>query len=502
MVLRPNEGLITLGTGHSLMMGHKPVKLPDNELAERFLKNSKIIDTVGQFGFWGGDIDYNTFYPGIGKEDFVPQDDDFINPVFRLLSACIVSKYYPTDFSIGDVLKNSIPLIVGQTVNCDHETNIGNAIGAVASAVWQESYTDEKTGLFIPAGINGTLKIDAKSNPRLTRGILMEPPSVHSNSVTVRFTWERSHPEMEDREFWDKIGTFDKDGNLIKRNVTEIIGYYETSLVSHGADPYARKIDDKTGGIIDPVGSSRAYSYNDSIKSNSFYFQDFKKLGIPEDKHEKVGVDSLNNTFIYYHEKDFETESNSKNPIIKDNMELEQFLQLIFGNPEDNTQGILNLSEGSTASLQSVVDSVNKLKQENAQLKIDLENAGKGESEQLTQLKEEVRLSKPKVELADTVLDGLRTEATDNYNKLFDSPDETILNLLKTSDYKTVSSLNNSYKAKLEEKFPMSCKECGSHDVSRASASSFNEDNAPRVGVPSTEDVMNNIRRDAYYKRK
>ena len=33
-------------------------------------------------------------------------------------------------------------MLLGQTVNCDHETNIGNAIGAVSQVIWQDEYKD------------------------------------------------------------------------------------------------------------------------------------------------------------------------------------------------------------------------------------------------------------------------------------------------------------------------------------------------------------------------
>ena len=160
--------------------------------------------------------------------------------MFRLLSETIVSKNWnPTDFGQNGVLKASMKMSLGQTVNCDHETNIGNAIGAVSQVMWQESYKD---GSFtIPAGIDGILKIDGKANPRIARGILMEPPSIHSNSVTVQFKWDKSHPQMEDNEFYQKLGTYDSKGVMVRRMVTEIVRYLETSLVSHGADSFAQK---------------------------------------------------------------------------------------------------------------------------------------------------------------------------------------------------------------------------------------------------------------------
>lgn len=187
---------MVIGAGHTIMLGNVPdpvmgdkghlLKLSDNILAWRGTTR----ESVETYGFWGSDIDYNTYYPDLKLEDLKPKDGEFINPMFRLLSATIVSKNYnPTDFSRPGVLKASMPLLLGQTVNCDHSTDIGNAIGAVSKVTWQEAYKAEN-GFMIPAGINGVLKIDGKANPRIARGILMDPPSIHSNSVTVQFKWE------------------------------------------------------------------------------------------------------------------------------------------------------------------------------------------------------------------------------------------------------------------------------------------------------------------------
>jgi hypothetical protein len=227
---------MVVGQGHSILVGNLPEPVDAQEFNEKFYEWHKPTqESIQQLGLFGGNINYHTYYPELKEEDLKPKEEEFIEPVFRLLSATIVSKnWMPTDFGQGDVLKRSIKLMLGQTVNCDHETDIGNAIGAVSKVMWQEAYKDGN--IYVPAGMNGVLKIDGKANPRIARGILMEPPSIHSNSVTVQFAWDKSHPEMDDNEFWDKIGTYDSKGNMVRRIVTNIVRYLETSLVSHGAD--------------------------------------------------------------------------------------------------------------------------------------------------------------------------------------------------------------------------------------------------------------------------
>lgn len=313
---------MVIGQGHTIMAGYIPEAVGAQTFSENYYKwKNPTPDTIAQFGFWGGDIDYNTYYPNLDKSELTPKDEEFIEPMFRLLSETIVSKNWnPTDFGQNGVLKASMKMLLGQTVNCDHETNIGNAIGAVSQVMWQESYKD---GSFtIPAGINGILKIDGKANPRIARGILMEPPSIHSNSVTVQFKWDKSHPQMEDNEFYQKLGTYDSKGVMVRRIVTEIVRYLETSLVSHGADSFAQKIG-SDGKIINPTFAKRTWAsyeeYRDD-KSKQYFFTDYKSdLTSYQEKNDTQG--SFN---------DNDANDNHSN---KDNMneELLKFLESLLG---------------------------------------------------------------------------------------------------------------------------------------------------------------------------
>lgn len=57
---------------------------------------------------------------------------------------------------------------------------------------------------------------------------------------------------MEDGEFYQKLGTYDSKGEMVRRIVTEVVRYLETSLVSHGADSFAQKIG-SDGKIVNPT---------------------------------------------------------------------------------------------------------------------------------------------------------------------------------------------------------------------------------------------------------
>lgn len=487
------EDILTLGAGHSIMAGHCPKNIGLQNFSNDFFKATKAKDTMESFGLFGSDLNYNTYYPDVTKEDLSPKEEEFIEPIFRMLSECIVAKNWsPTDFSKPGVLKASMPLLVGQTVNCDHQTDIGNAIGSVKEVTWQEAYTEVKDGkrILIPAGINASLKIDAKANPRIARGILMDPPSVHSNSVTVRFTWEKSHPELSDEAFWNKLGGYDEKGQMIRKIVTKIIGYYETSLVSHGADPYAQKIGDD-GRIINPVhADNSSKSFSDKPKRNNYVFNDFKDI---------LKEEVLHNTMVFNNENNNGPQgtTNIKNNNVM-NEELKAFLQSLFGT------GLLTLSEGSEPTQEIVVSALKELISSKTSLTTSLSNITTERDNLLSEvktLKDSIEGNKNLVTIGTQHLSDVRKEVTENYKKLMgeDKIDEGMITLIASADITTLTSLGSSYKTQLEDKFPLSCSDCGSSNVNRSSSVSGSGKDDDTQGnkkeVLSNSDVINRLRK-------
>lgn len=468
---------MVIGQGHTIMAGYIPEAVGAKAFSENYYKwKNPTPDSIAQFGFWGGDIDYNTYYPNLDKSELTPKDEEFIEPMFRLLSETIVSKNWnPTDFGQNGVLKASMKMLLGQTVNCDHETNIGNAIGAVSQVMWQESYKD---GSFtIPAGINGILKIDGKANPRIARGILMEPPSIHSNSVTVQFKWDKSHPQMEDNEFYRKLGTYDSKGVMVRRIVTEIVRYLETSLVSHGADSFAQKIG-SDGKIINPTFAKRTWAsyeeYRDD-KSKQYFFTDYKSdLSSFQENDTR---DSFNDNDA----KDNHSNENNMN-------EFEKFLESLFG---DN---MLTLEEGKEMNQETVVACIQNLVSSRNTLQTSVDNLTTEKTsltEQISNLNAEVANLKEMATVGKNHIASLRENAVETYKKLMgENADETIVTMLnaETTGITTLVSLTKDYQARLEEKFPLTCSKCGSKDVNRAS--SIAEDDTE--GKTGTEDTTQN----------
>ena len=482
-----------IGSGHTIMAGFLPTGVEPQTFSENFYRwNHVSKESVEKLGLFGSDIDYNTYYPNLTKEDLTPNADEFIEPVFRLLSATIVSKNWnPTDFSQPGVLKASMRMLLGQTVNCDHSTDIGNAIGSVSQVMWQEGYKDGN--FMIPAGINGVLKIDGKANPRIARGILMDPPSIHSNSVTVQFKWDKSHPGMDDRDFWDKLGTYDEKGNMIRKVVTEVVRYLETSLVSHGADSFAQKIGED-GKIINPEFAKRTWTsfaeYQEDTKK-AYYFTDFKE---DINSYQENNDTPPNNI-------------NTNNPLNNNtmNQELKEFLEKLFG---DN---LLSLAEGQEVSTELALSAVQSLVNSKKTLEASITNLTTEKnqlSEQITQKDAEIANLTAMATVGKNHIASLREEVVGNYKKLKgDKVDETIVTMLnaETTGLQTLISLNKDYKAQLEEKFPLTCSKCGSHDVTRSSSvveDPKKDDTTSNSEVPSTNDVIGSLYRQKMYNNK
>lgn len=466
-----------LSGGHSVMANHLPGTIPLQSFSENYFKSTKV-DTE-KYGLFGANTDYNTYYPNVTKEDLNPKDSEFIEPVFRLLSNCIVAKdYNPTEFP-EEVLKASMNLLVGQTVNCDHETEIGNAIGSVKSVSWQDSYKADN-GVVIPGGINGVLKIDAKANPRIARGILMDPPSIHSNSVTVMFEWEKSH-NMSDAEFREKFNTKLDDGSLVRRIAKKIIAYRETSLVSHGADPFAQII--ANGKINNPdYAGARYYSYADvqpmdldTLKTKISYY-DFKGL------HQ---VDTMHNTSKFINE-------GNQNPQNNNNMnEVEKFLEQLFG------QDMLSLAEGSTPTVELALSQIKYVISENQSLS-EAKTKAEGEvtslKEEVDSLKETIKLNEKMVSLGEAHLKDVREATIASYKKTVDEDkvDANILSLLEadTTNVETLLSLKATYDAQVEEKFPLHCADCGSKNVNRASSMANTDTEGSQAGKDTGYNIV------------
>ena len=173
-----------------------------------------------------------------GQSRFKPNPEDYVYANFRALSAVRIPRR-GINFSKPGVLKAAMPMLLRQTVYRDHRVAVDNWAGVVVDALWDS--TGGPAGENGPPGINVRLKIDGVQAPAVARGLLSDPPTLHSVSVGVEFEWEKSHPKMSDRDFWYNFGD-EIDGKVVELIVTKITKFNEISVVWQGADPNAKRL--------------------------------------------------------------------------------------------------------------------------------------------------------------------------------------------------------------------------------------------------------------------
>lgn len=381
---------------------------------------------------------------------YKPQDSDYIRVPFRLLSATIVGggSWKATDFSNEAVLRASISKLIGKPAYTDHDCDeVENVIGVVETARWSPATAD------VPAGIEGVYKINAVKHPDLAMSLLANPPEIQSSSVTVDFEWEPSHAFKDtsgnEDEFWFEwnLGNIAPDGKMVCRVVTNIVDYYESSLVTMGADPYA-KILAEDGS---PINIDRSAVVS-AMKAK-------------EDEKDKFV------SFIKGQEKKyFHQESYSKNPFestIQNSIEMS--LKAIFARQ-------LNVTEDKVTDemvTQFVADQNTKLTNANTQVS-NLTKEKETLSTEVVALKNDkqnaenaLALAKPKIEYYDTVIEANRKECQRLYGVFAkENKDETIVDLIKKANDKELESYIKMYGGKMVSEFGATCKTCGSKEVS------------------------------------
>jgi hypothetical protein len=453
----------TFSLGHSLISNKMPkgVALDKLDEIEKEINREMDLESLGLFNT--SSPDFNKFYPNLSPEDLVPQDKDFAYPLFRALSKVIVNKYGPIDFSKPGVLEASTKKLSGQSVYTNHEVITGNEVGSISEVFFEQE--KKINGVTIPAGINVRLKLDGKANPKLVRGIMMDPPSVHSVSVTVMFVWEKSH-DMTDEEFYTRLGTYSDKGELVRRVVKEVFSYDEISLVPHGADPFAQKINEKTGNITNPEYADNRYSFSEEDFKEMAHHFDWKCGNV-----EELSL-SVNKTIPNDNNKE-----SFNNKLTTMNEEYLKFLrnQLKLSDDTPEAQVMEKLKAGLPDLLASS-DKVGTLESELTEAKDDLKKLqekypegtivlGETEKEQLN----EYKTVKP---IADAALEATRSEALKLYHLSCggaDKADTAMTELIAKANFETITALQKQYRNQVEKEFTATCKDCNSTNISRMS---------------------------------
>ena len=417
----------TFGGSKSLIIGNTPENLTAEQIQVALAGHATAVQTKASLGLFNtGAPNYNTYYPDIDVADVKDvKESDFIYPVFRALTKTIVSKFMPIDFSEGNVLKDSLALLEGQALFPNHEQVVGQELGAVLETVWQEATS--KNGIKIPAGINAKMKLDVKTNPKIARGILMDPPSIHSTSVTVTYKWEKSHTELSDTEFWQKLGSYDANGELVRAIVREIRQYGELSLVPHGADRFAQKIG-ADGKIINPEYAQARKQFSVEEQSpKAFHFLDYSLFGAEGyTGYEEVSLSAEEAT------PNDDNENSNNNSDIMNREELIQQLGLSDdATDEQITQAI--------ADLQAAAD--------NSENNND-DDAGQEGSTSADSSDSDDADSDDNTSEFDQILNSERDEAVNAYQlAMGDDADPQMIEAIRLSTYKQAKTFQKQFKA-------------------------------------------------------
>lgn len=336
---------------------------------------------------------------------------------FRMLSKAFISDYN-LDFSNGDVLKQALGLFTTK-IFLDHDTKVENSIGVTMNPRWTNSKGLE--------GIDSTYRIFKEFGAGIIGRLKTEPPILDSTSVGVRFTFVKSHPDLEDF-YWhlgEKI-----DGQVVRLIITKILSVPEASIVYSGADPNAKRLE--MAGFSRPqdaIGIKEGEAFASRLRLN----------------HIDENVSSPG-----------ETEENKKE---EKNMKLKAKLFAALGLTLDSLglelQGEhVELSEDKASvvlekmgeKLSALEASVNQYAALTDQEKFP---AGFDHKENVAKLKS--LLDEPK-----KILDGYKKEALAAYRLFMNGKDnQAIVSMIENANLEQVQAFADQYGAKLNERHPV-----------------------------------------------
>lgn len=441
---------------------------------------------VEQFNVGLNDIPLPSEDGMIIPEGLKPTQADFLYVPFRLLSATMVAagSWRATMFP-AKVLKKATDMLLGKGVYTDHDDRPKNWTGYVAKTKWQNQQIIN--GQTIPGGINGLLGIDTtlERNRDIAKGIVTG--AVYSNSVGIMFDYKMSHQFEDEWEFRRRVGTIAEDGRMIHLEVTNIIEIYETSLVSLGADPFAKRIGEN--GLVN-IDNGGTYTEN---QTNSFKLQFSKEY---ETNKYNISCGLNKNVLILTGKKiTLENEGANQNNEIEMNKEKLNLLLAKFGvaSEEELTEDVIQKfgTEPTLAKVKSealaivqkdndAIEDVNLdkfLEKHTFVAKAELETLQQSVSK-VTELESQVETleaDKATLTKAAELGEGHLKEQRELAKKLYrlskmDKADETVCALFDKATAEELSSLIKEHGIVVGEKFAYSCKKCGCTDVKFGSA--------------------------------
>ncbi len=409
-----------------------------------------------------------------GNQKYKLQPEDIVRVPFRMLSATIVAggSWRATDFSNEKVLRASVPLLSGVPAYQDHAQYGNYFIGSVETTIWAPKSGD------IPAGINGIYQVDGKNNPKLASGLLMEPPAIRANSVTVEFQWEPSHELDSDDDFFNKIGTAGPDGKMVCRVVTKILAYYESSILFMGADPFASMLDDKGN----PSHVDKGAVYSDMTQYTKNLYEKEKKyfiscsfskepISLTADSNQQSDMKDLI-TLIKKLLNLKDDEAITKEHFAKVTMGLNDKgeIEVTLSEGESPEEAVTRL-KGELVEKEKTITSLSDSSQGDATLR-ELNKTYRSESETLQKANDKLELeakqNEPMIALGKTVLENKKKEVVDLYTKTVgaDKADDAVIKLFnEAGSSEALDGLIKQYTKGVQARFHARCSACQSEEI-------------------------------------
>ncbi len=333
-----------------------------------------------------------------------------------------------------------------------------------------------------------------KLEPKLVRQLSSPRSPVKSSSVTVVFEWEASHDFDREWDFWDKLGEFGEDGEMVRRVVTNITAYYESSLVWLGADPFAGKLDEN-GQVVE---IDRA-----SVISNSRSSDEYTDLHKKHKKYFIYSCSELEKDILLKMNKDSDDKShlkNSKNSVMEKEL-LERLAKLNNCKVEELTKEMIEKFElviateltslkADKESLVTVTSEKETLEGEKTKLveeKTELEKEKNKSDEKVVELEKTISDNAELVKSGEANLVEMRKHTEELYTKFVgDKVDSTIVDEIKENNIEQLEAKLKLYGDKTVSKFGGHCNKCESTDISYRTSidnGGTEGDDAPALGM-------------------
>jgi hypothetical protein len=405
-----------------------------------------------------------------GKLDPNPQDEDYMFFPFRHLSATTVAggTWRSTNFSNEKVLKASIKKLEGKPAYTNHHMYVGNEIGVVGDTSWSKSYTTDK-GIIVPAGIDAPFIIDSKLHPDICRKLNAKyGKPINSASVTILYEWEASHEFENEDDFYWHLGEV-IDGREVQFIATEILDYFESSLVWSGADPFA-KIKGPDGKLL---GFSQDQLQLPKVSKDDPLFQ-LMKSGYAYAVDGFSASPETNRIIIPPSSKqDNNTSHNSKDDnktmekvmlaiAAKFNVKVEEVTEAMIAQYEFVKSEDFTKTKENAEKQQQLATQVDTLTKE----KNTLEEEKKTLEEKVTSLESEKVTLEKHAEVGKKSLESYRSKAKELYTKFAaGKPSEVIQKQIETDSLEILEEKVKMWGGQLYEEFGAKCESCGSDKI-------------------------------------